>query len=249
MAQFVSDVYSRMKAAGLTLLDGIGQTSGSRQDVYNGSTLMQAYASVRQDILNAWHPSAASLLSGSPGAIEANSLITNIVGTTDYGDITLSAKVGNGTSDLQKTFIEDQPLIEGLAFGFTNKFSVLFAGMGRSDFGNTHAITLIADAARVAALLQKLDPSLFDADAAAILSAPSNESGIASPRASRRAIRSRTPSRHWRGCSARCLAPASSSSDFKFTNFLIETQTSRTLPSDGEARGGIQLAMESRWIN
>ena len=106
--QFVDALYTAYNTAGFVLIDGVGQSTGARQDVYNGAALRDSYSAVRQAIIEQWYPSGASAFGGVAGAIEANNLITNIIGTTDYEDITITAKIGNRTSDILKVFIEEK---------------------------------------------------------------------------------------------------------------------------------------------
>ncbi len=178
--QLVDDIYARMSQAGLLLQEG-GRTYGyngqtSQGDVYRMSAYINAGGV--QDALHAiWQTSGLSNVNPTPGGTQAENKITQIAGKTDTGDITFTANGGVHTADIINVFIEDQPLIEGLAFGWIGKV----IGLKNNDFGNTHAITLIADSARVGILLQKLDPNLSNANVKAILSASSNQRGISSP--------------------------------------------------------------------
>jgi len=82
-----------------------------------------------------------------------NALVTNIYGSALKNDTTLVANSQIHASIKRPVYIEGQPFVEGIP---TQK---------RSDFGNTHSITLIADSLALMREFERLDPTLTQAPA------------------------------------------------------------------------------------
>jgi len=191
---YLDGIYNKMNAANLVLRSGARTTTGGAPYAYApGSTLFNPSVydysindrymgpvgnpnqGVLADIKSTWATTGmTALFGGAPGSAVANEKITQIYGKTDYDDITFTANAGIATTSRIPFFIEDQPLFENGGVGWVGTL----LGLKNNDFGNTHSITLIADAARLTALLQKLDNGLSDTNAKAILSAGSNERGL-----------------------------------------------------------------------
>lgn len=91
-----------------------------------------------------------------------DALITSIYGSALNNDTTLVANAQIHPSNKNAVFIEGQPFVEGLP-----------PFQDRSDFGNTHAITIIADSLALQREFERLDPSLTRAQIEAIIQASS----------------------------------------------------------------------------
>lgn len=90
-----------------------------------------------------------------------DALITSIYGNALKNDSTLVANSQIHASNKRAIFIEGQPLIEGLP------------NQEKSDFGNTHAITLLVDSLALMREFQRLDPDLSQSQIELILGASS----------------------------------------------------------------------------
>jgi Ca2+-binding RTX toxin-like protein len=90
---------------------------------------------------------------GSGLSEPGNTLITSIYGNALKNDTTLVANSLVHASTKRPVYIEGQPFVEGIPT------------QERSDFGNTHAITLLVDSLALMREFERLDPTLTQAPA------------------------------------------------------------------------------------
>jgi Ca2+-binding RTX toxin-like protein len=107
------------------------------------------------------HPTGPATFPRAGLGTAGDGLITSIYGSALKADSTLVANSQIHASNKRAVYIEGQPFVEGLPGG------------DKSDFGNTHAITLIVDSLALMREFQRIDPNLSQAQIELLISASS----------------------------------------------------------------------------